>query len=309
MLSSPVENQLALVKFTIFIFPAEIFQFSFNSRCKIEHPPGHLDRVFKIPMSAKLGRLVTCNEEFQFPKSQDPFFIWSCEITWQIKPIISPLLQSLCQPNLGEWWLTLRDFNPQSRMILVTWSCKITWQTIIIISPLPQLPMAWQCGKIHWVSTTCKVAWFSNHVVFWGPVTNEIYCISTFTKPAINRHGKIVTYCEELLPIKAHNPLKHVVMWSHMKKLKNQISTLTKPRITKFVMVIRYHQGVPTYKFVWPHNHMVLLGHVTDWILHISTCGRQSSKKLDEMKTDCERLPLLKSNDYLITWQIEKVNS
>ena len=29
-------------------FPAEIFEFSFNSQCKIGCPPGHLDRVYDM---------------------------------------------------------------------------------------------------------------------------------------------------------------------------------------------------------------------------------------------------------------------
>ena len=44
--SSPVENQMCPVSLICFLyFPAEFFKFSFNLRCKIGWPPGHLDRV------------------------------------------------------------------------------------------------------------------------------------------------------------------------------------------------------------------------------------------------------------------------
>ena len=48
LLSSPVKNQLAPVDLIFFIFPAELFDFSFNPQCKIGWSPGHLDRVDKL---------------------------------------------------------------------------------------------------------------------------------------------------------------------------------------------------------------------------------------------------------------------
>ena len=37
---------LFVISFTFLYFPTEIFEFSFNPRCKIGWPQGHLDRVF-----------------------------------------------------------------------------------------------------------------------------------------------------------------------------------------------------------------------------------------------------------------------
>ena len=43
-----MKNQLAPVNLFFLYFPAEIFEFSFNSRWKIGWPPGHLERVFLV---------------------------------------------------------------------------------------------------------------------------------------------------------------------------------------------------------------------------------------------------------------------
>ena len=37
-------------------------------------------------------------------------------VTWQIKNVISPLSQDLCTPNLGVWWLWIKEPHPQSQV-------------------------------------------------------------------------------------------------------------------------------------------------------------------------------------------------
>ena len=37
-------------------------------------------------------------------------------VTWQIKNVISPLLQDLCTPNLGVQWLWMGESHPQSHV-------------------------------------------------------------------------------------------------------------------------------------------------------------------------------------------------
>ena len=65
-----------------------------------------------VPMATKLGRMVTYRDWLLPIKSHGTLINWSWKITWQTKIIISPLLQFLWPLNLGEWWLTLRGFNP-----------------------------------------------------------------------------------------------------------------------------------------------------------------------------------------------------
>ena len=55
-------------------------------------------------MTTKLGRLVTYHDGVSPLKSHDPLITLFCEITWQIKLIISPLTQCLSTPNLVRCW-------------------------------------------------------------------------------------------------------------------------------------------------------------------------------------------------------------
>ena len=46
-------------------------------------------------MATKLGRFVTYYKELPPIKLQDPSVTWSCEVTWQIKNVISLLAEGL----------------------------------------------------------------------------------------------------------------------------------------------------------------------------------------------------------------------
>ena len=61
-------------------------------------------------------RMVSCLDGHI--ESHDRFIAWSCEITWQSKTIISPLLRCQWPPNLAGWWLTLRGFYRYSHLTL-----------------------------------------------------------------------------------------------------------------------------------------------------------------------------------------------
>lgn len=70
---------------------------------------------------------------------------------------------------------------------------------------------------------TYKVAWFFNHVILWGHITNLTFYIFTYTRPLATKYGKMVTYREGHPLINVHSPLNmkpHKVMW----QIKNIIS-------------------------------------------------------------------------------------
>ena len=54
-----------------------------------------------MPMVTKLVRLVTYHEGLPPIKSNDTWIMWFCEIAWQTKNVISPLLEYLRPQNLA----------------------------------------------------------------------------------------------------------------------------------------------------------------------------------------------------------------
>ena len=93
-----------------------------------------------MPMATKRGRMITYLDGLLFIKSNHSLIIlWSCEITWQAKTIVSSLRRCLWLPLLLGWWLTLRGSNPQNHMML--WSRSLSKLS----------------DKNHYVSTTRRV--------------------------------------------------------------------------------------------------------------------------------------------------------
>ena len=146
----------------------------------------HYISTTRLSLATKRGRMVTCLNELLTIKSHDPFIIRFCQITWQNKPLISPLPQCLQPPNMVAWWLTLRSSQLKShntnekhhistsrvpmttklgRMVtcvegllpmkshdpLIMWSGKITRQTKTIRSSLPQC--LWPPYAVKWWHT------------------------------------------------------------------------------------------------------------------------------------------------------------
>ena len=54
-----------------------------------------------MPMTTKLGRVVTYHETLQPIKSYDPLITWYFEIMWQTKNVISPLPECQWPPHLA----------------------------------------------------------------------------------------------------------------------------------------------------------------------------------------------------------------
>ena len=65
----------------------------------------------KMTVAMKLGRVVTYKGELPPIKSQDPLILRSYKVTWQIKYLISLLLQGLRLLNLAMWWVIIRGFH------------------------------------------------------------------------------------------------------------------------------------------------------------------------------------------------------
>ena len=131
-----------------------------------------------IPLTTKLGTVVTYYEELPLIKLLDSsitcysevrwhikYFIfplalgqwspimarwwisvYSGEVTWQIKNIIFPLPHCLWSQDLSRWWYTSRSSHPKNPIDghvsghSIRWSFAVLWQTKFIISPPAENP-------------------------------------------------------------------------------------------------------------------------------------------------------------------------
>ena len=82
------------------------------------------------------------------------FIVWSSEVIWQIKNIVSLLPKDL--------WAPMKSHNP-----LTMWSCGAKCQTKNIMFPLLQDHQTLQGGNLGWAEFTHEVTWPSDHVVTW----------------------------------------------------------------------------------------------------------------------------------------------
>ena len=154
-----------------------------------------------MPMTTKLGRVVTYHEGFPSIKSHDPLVVWSCKITWQTKFMLTPPPEQLWTPKLAgcRSQVTLTSCYPiKSHNPLNTWSCDITWQAKTIISSLSQC--LWS-----------RNAQCPDHVVLQSHLTNENHYTSTTRVSMATKLSRMVAHLDGLLPIKSHDSL---IMWS-----------------------------------------------------------------------------------------------
>ena len=56
-----------------------------------------------MPMATKFDRMVTYLEGFPPITSRDPLIAWACEVTGQVKYIVSSLSPDQRTPNLARW--------------------------------------------------------------------------------------------------------------------------------------------------------------------------------------------------------------
>ena len=144
-------------------------------------------------MVTKPGRIVAYHEGLRPIKSHEPFIIWSYEITWKTKIIITPLPEWLSYQTWrgvsSLWWpLPIKSKDP-----FITSPCKITWQTKTIMSPLLQC------------------LWPPNLVGSWFTL-GGLLIIKSFKALMMQsckvmcqtKIGSMVTYLHVFLPIKLH---------------------------------------------------------------------------------------------------------
>ena len=127
-----------------------------------------------MPMTTKLGTVVTYHKELSPIKSHDPLIMWSREIMWQIKIIITPLPERLPPPMA---MVTYLDglLPTKSHHHFIMGSCKITWWTKTIISPLP-VPMATKFGRVTYLERLQTIKSYSTWIMLFvlqGHVTKN----------------------------------------------------------------------------------------------------------------------------------------
>ena len=70
------------------------------------------------PISMKFGTVVIEGDSYPWKwfspiMLHDPFLMWSCEVTWQIKNVVSPLLLNLRLPQFeGSWFSVNGSYLP-----------------------------------------------------------------------------------------------------------------------------------------------------------------------------------------------------
>ena len=130
-------------------------------------------------------------------------------MTWQNKYVISLLPQGRLLPqNLVGCWNKITNFLPSYFRSLdnVVLQDHVT-NSVHYISTTT-LIMTIKLGRAMrlYGASTHKVTQRSKNVIKWGHVTDQMI-YSTTTKPLAIEHGKMVTSCHGLPPMKSHNPL------------------------------------------------------------------------------------------------------
>lgn len=90
-------------------------------------------------ISTKVGSVMTYRQRLPIIKLHDPLITWSCEITWQIKNVVSSAPQCMRPTNLAMLWHRMRVFLfIKSHDHLNKWLCEVTWIIKNIAFPLSQ---------------------------------------------------------------------------------------------------------------------------------------------------------------------------
>ena len=87
---------------------------------------GLIDKTAR-PMTTKLSIVVSYVDGKPCMKLHDPLITYTCEVMWQIKNKIFPLLQGLWPPNLARWWWVIVGITLQ-------WSCMTHWSLVYLRS-------------------------------------------------------------------------------------------------------------------------------------------------------------------------------
>ena len=136
-------------------------------------------------MATKPGRVVTYDKKNSLVMSDDPLITWSCEVTWLIRSLLSPLSQGLWPSNMTGWrtylWLEEPTYGLIWSSDKVVMCGDVTKQKCNISSLIR--PMAMKLGKLmtygevnapvksHVLLTSWlhKVTWQTKNVIFLPP--------------------------------------------------------------------------------------------------------------------------------------------
>ena len=128
-----------------------------------------------MPMTTKLGWVVTYYQGLPPMKPHNTLITWSCKIMRQTKTIISPLPYWLWPPNLAGWWLTVRGSHPFSYMALLAHGLVRSWdklRPLYLHYHIGYGHQTWQGGDLLWGVPTHSVTWPYWHMVLWDHVRN-----------------------------------------------------------------------------------------------------------------------------------------
>ena len=122
-----------------------------------------------MSMATNLNRVVTYHERLPPLGSYEPLITRSCEIMWQTKIIITPLVEWLRQPNLTGWYLTLMGCYPESHKLKPLYLHYHSGYGL----------ETWLDGDLLWTASNHKVIQHTDYVLLQIHVTNENHFIST----------------------------------------------------------------------------------------------------------------------------------
>ena len=205
-----------------------------------------------MPVSTKLGSMVTYIKVLLPIKLFEPLVSWSCKTTWQIKIVESTLPR--CQ------------WAPFSRMVTYL-EClppqKVTWRfddmkkenhyiSTITIPKVTRLARVMTCND--------KVTKDFNHMVLWDHLTNSVLYISFCTRTMTSKLGKEPTEREGISPKISQNILNicsREVIWP----IKNipPSEYLWSPNLSVWRNTVS-----KCCKCTWPLKEVFLWDHVTN---------------------------------------------
>ena len=90
----------------------------------------------------------------------------------------------------------------------------------------------WKDDELLWEALTSSVTWSFNNVVLRSHVINQIFYISTWTRPMV------MTHCWGIPPIMLQNSLNRFVTWGHAKNWIYYNSICSRPMVIKLGKVV-----------------------------------------------------------------------
>ena len=214
--------------------------------------------------------------------------LWSYEITWQTKTIISKLSQCVWLPRLTGWWLTLRSSYPKSHMIFdhMFLQDHLTNKNHYISTKFGKM-VVYHKGLIpikldglfkspDKLETFCRYYHnaYSHQIwqvvdLWWGFPTDKVTFITWSRKitwkivPMATKLGRMVTYVEQLSPINFLNPL---VMWSCNITWQTKTNMYPPPQYQWLPHLADWWLtwGAPFNIITWLFTHVILQAHMTN---------------------------------------------